>query len=142
MRDEFGIAQRGELDEPYAVGKAFQQLPRGLEGEARLPDAARTRERDEPRRPERPCEFADLTRASDETAHLVRQVVPGGIQRTQRGEVGRRSLSVELVDAFEPAQILEPMLAQIAQRGRRRQRIARELRCRGREQDLTAVADR
>ena len=46
-RDEVGIRQRRQLDDPNPVGKSRQQVSRNLDAEARLADAARADQGDE-----------------------------------------------------------------------------------------------
>ena len=54
LRDELGILDRRELDEPHAIGVLAGALPPGPEGELGLAHAAHPGERQQPGRGERP----------------------------------------------------------------------------------------
>ena len=66
-------------------------------------------------------DLGDLRLAADERGHLRRQVVREVFERTQRREIGDQIGCEQLVDAFGLREILEPVLAEIAQAALRRQ---------------------
>ena len=60
--------------------------------------------------------LVELGVAPDERRQLGRQVVRPGIERPQRREVGRQPVGDDLEDPHRRAQVLEPVLAEVAQR--------------------------
>ena len=121
VRDEIIVRQRRELDEPDAVLVPVEQIGAHLQREARLADAARADERDEPVLGEQLRDGEDVDVAADEARDLKRQVVRQRFERAQRREIRRESGRYELVDLLGMRQIFETVLAEIAERGPRRQ---------------------
>ena len=113
--DERGIAERLQRNPEDAVGELLDRVGRELERQARLAAPAGAGERHQAMRANERPGLLELALASDERGRLDRQVRP--IERPQRREV----LVAELVQALRRAQVLEAMLAEVAQ-----------LRCRSR----------
>ena len=84
--------------------------------------------------------FGDLPLAPDEAGQLHRQVVGDGVQAAERGEVGGQAGDDQLEDPLGAAEVLEAVLAQVAQRDARGERVAHEQARRLGEQHLAAVA--
>src|SRR5262249_34342116 len=64
--NEAGVANRSELDEPGAVGEPRYEVGRGLDGQARLSDAAHPRKRYEPVRLQQLLRCPQVVLAADE----------------------------------------------------------------------------
>jgi hypothetical protein len=130
--DERGIADNREIDEPHAVREVPDELGPELESEPRLSDPARARQGDEPRSAaHEPENVGELLLAADQGLELKRQVRV--VQALERWKGG----STDLVQPDRLAEILEPVLAEIAEVDRRVEQVPRRLR----EENLTAVRD-
>ena len=134
-----GVGDRCELDEPRPVGEAFERARRELEREPRLPAAAGTGEREHAGLAEELAQHRELGFAPDEAGELHRQVVGEVVDRSQRREVVAELGVHELVDVLGPAEVLQPVYAEVAQRRAVRQPVADELARRLRQHDLAAV---
>ncbi len=93
--DAAGLDDRGELDEPDAVGRVGQVVRPGLARQPGLPGPARAEERDEPVVADRLGDARELLGAADEARQRRAQVRagrPGGrvLRRRRRGRGGRR----------------------------------------------------
>ena len=80
--DAAGLDDRGELDEPDAVGRLGQVVRAGLAGQPGLPGPARAEERDEPVSRDRLGDARELLGAADEARQRRAQVGarrPGGV---------------------------------------------------------------
>ena len=75
LRHEVRVAQRRELDQPRAIGKLMQHLPRELERHAALADAAGAEEREQARARKELRRIRELAVAADEGSELQRQIV-------------------------------------------------------------------
>ena len=110
------FGHRRQLDQPYPVAGAIQHLGRHLQRQPGLADPARPRDRDQPRpaRHQRP-QLGQLRGPAHETGRLRRQVMTQRriIQRPQRAEPPGQARPGHLEDPLSPAQVLQPMLAQI-----------------------------
>jgi hypothetical protein len=84
----------------------------------------------------------ELGVAADERRRLGREVVRPEVERGQRRELRRQVRVRDLEDALRPAQVLESMLTQVAQRDAARQPATDERGGRVRQQDLAAVTGR
>jgi hypothetical protein len=83
VRDEAGLAQRSELDEPGAVLELPKQLGRHLQRQPGLAHAADAGQRDEPVAPDELGDLLDLSLSSDESAQLYREVVRCALESPQ-----------------------------------------------------------
>ena len=70
LRDERGIADRAQVDEPGAVGKAFDRGRRHLQRETRFADAPGSRDRDQAVLDQQLLHVVEFALASDETRDL------------------------------------------------------------------------
>jgi hypothetical protein len=115
-RDECRILQDAQIDEPDTVRKGFQQIGSGLECQARLADASRSRDGQQPDllAAEKVHHPRDLIFPPEKRSRLQGQVVGPRGQRPDRGEVGWQIGMEQLKDALGSVQITERMLAQIA----------------------------
>ena len=115
--DMLGGGQRRELDQPDAVARAVEQLGRGLQRESRLAGAAGAGQRHEPRAPQQVRDVGDLALAPDQRARLLGQVVAQAriAERAQRREVLVQARCQELEHMLGTAEVLQPVLAQVAQ---------------------------
>ena len=113
-----------------------------MDGEARLADAARPDERQQPHRwiPQSLADLARLGLSSHERRGLGGQLGAAPIERHQwlrdDGQTGHQ----QLVDTFGPAQVLEAMLAQVADGGALGQLVSHQGGDRGGQQHLASVA--
>ena len=87
LRDHPGIGDRRELDQPNAVGVIVQHVGGRLQGQPRLAQAARAKQRHQPPFLQRAPDFGQLALTTDERGHLLRQVVRRRGERTQRREI-------------------------------------------------------
>ena len=138
-RHQIGVDDRRERDEGDAAREAIRHLRRDLQRQARLAGAARAGQRQHARLLEQPHALGDLALAPDEAGHLHGQVVGDGVQAADGREVARQAVDDQLQHAFGAAEVLEPVLAEIAQRDARRERVAHEQARRLGQQHLTAV---
>ena len=124
------LAQRRERHPPDAVLVLGDELRRGLEGEPRLARAADPREREQAHRlaAKQIDDLGDLLRPPEERRRRDGEVRL--VQAPERGEV----VVPELVDALGSGEVLEPVLAQVAEPV-----SAHEGRGRGGDHHLAAV---
>ena len=92
-----------------------------LDRQTRLACATRPGQGYQAARVQKLHQLITLALAAHETSDLRRQVVLSLLQGAQRWKVGRHALRDQLEYAFGALEILQPMLAEIAQRGFRRQ---------------------
>jgi hypothetical protein len=133
LEDGGSVADRRERRPPDAVGIRVGGRSGGLQGEARLPGAARTDERQQPdvvARQER-CKLAELPLPAEERCCRNRQVRP--VERLQGAELP----VAELEQPLGSREVLEPMLPQVAD-----VHVAHERTSRRRDQHLAAVSRR
>ncbi len=130
---ELGIPKRRQLHPPDAVGVGRGRLARSLRGQARLAAAAGARERQEPNvvAAEEADDVGQLRRTADERGRGNREVRL--VERLERRELGL----AELVDPFRRREILEPVVTEVGELGRRG-----ESRRRRRDEHLAAVPGR
>ena len=74
LRHETRIRERGELHQPYAVGKRVDQPARHFDRQARLARTTGTGQRHQPIRRHQLLELRDLLFATDEARQLIGQV--------------------------------------------------------------------
>ena len=74
VREQLGIAQPGQLDQPRAVGELAGQLGRGAQRDARLPHAAGAGDRDQPGGAQQAGQLGQLPLPSDEAGDLEGQL--------------------------------------------------------------------
>src|SRR6185369_17865512 len=80
--------------------------------------------------------------AADERRRLGREVVRPAIEGRQGRKLRRQVPVGDLEEMLRPAEILQPVIAEIAERGGRRNTAVEAADGRTGEQDLAAVADR
>ena len=102
--------ERRERHPPDAVGVCLGSIAGRLKREPRLPGTSRPRESEEARvvAPEQLANLGELVVAAEKLRGGDRQV--RAIERLERCEVG----GADLVDPFRRAQVLEPVLAEVA----------------------------
>lgn len=141
-RDQIRVADRLQGDEPHPVRMALRGRRRDLEREPGLAGPAGSGERQQPGALEQGGGLGDLPLAPDERGQLRRQIVRSGVERAQRREVGRQAIDDELAQALGCAEVLEPMLPEVAQGDAVGQSIAEQGTGRVADQGLAAVRDR
>ena len=111
------VGQRRQLDEPDAVGEVVDAVRGDLQREARLAGAARRRSASPAATSrEQDLHLRHLPLAADEAGQLERQVVGARVERPERREVGRQVRREQLEDPLRADEVLQPVLAQVAQR--------------------------
>ena len=127
-RDEIRVLKRGEIREPDSVAGAIQQPGRGLQAKAGLARAARAGERDETGAGDQAAHLGELSLAANEARHLRREVVAQlrVIERPQWREDRGQAIGFELEDLLGPAEVLQPVQAEVPERGARRKRVAEQ----------------
>ncbi len=138
---EQGIADRGEVEEPDAVGIRVERVGCDLQRQPRLAEAAHAQQREEPRLAEQRGGLGKLPLASDERRELFGQVVGRRFERAQCGEILPELRMDELADLLGRRQVLQPHAAELAQRDPAGQAFANEIGERPRQQHLPAVRD-
>jgi len=141
-RDELRAPQRREVDERHAVRELARGLGRDLEGQPRLADPSRTDERHEPMRLQEPSDLGDLRLPAEEGRRLDGQVVELWVEALYWRELVPQVGMDELEDVLGLAQILEPVRAEVAERGAFREAVGRELGRNFGEQRLLAPCQR
>jgi hypothetical protein len=136
-----GIADRGEVHEPHAVGVLGAVRGGGLDGEAGLAGARRAGDGHQPAGTDQPGQFGLLGRPADERGRLRRQVVRRLRDRTRAREVPRQSRPDELEKPFPAVEATQPVQAEVEQPGAVDQR-AGPFGGRRRAQHLAAVRGR
>jgi hypothetical protein len=113
--DEGRVADRFERHEPDAVGESIGRRGRELEREPCLARAARAGQRDEPGAAQQRQRLGELPFPAHEGRQLGGQVVRMGVERTKRRELGSKPVHDELGEPLRRAEVLEAMLAKVAQ---------------------------
>ena len=142
-RDEIRVLKRGEIRKPHPVAGAIQQPGRDLERKAGLARAARAGERDQTRDGDQPVHLSELGVAADKARHLRREIIeqPRVVERPKRRESRWKAVGLELEDLLGPAEVLQPVQAEVPEGGARRQRVAEQGSRRSRNHDLPPVGD-
>ena len=104
-----------ERHEPGAVRVLPGHGPRELDGEARLPDASGTDERQQPRPVEEAAELVQGVVAAHEAGQSLLEIARGRVP-PGAGEVGRQPVDHQLDEGFGPRQVLEHVVAQVPRR--------------------------
>ncbi len=138
-RHESRLGERLERDEPRPVRIPVRGRRGDLERQARLADPAGSGEREQARRVEEQERGGQVVVAADERRQLGRQVVRLPVERADGREVGRHACHDQLRQAFRP-EVLEAVLAEVADRHVRGQRRRDQRAGRLGDQDLAAVA--
>ena len=108
LRHEVRVAQRRELDQPRAISKLMQHLPRELERQPALADAAGAEEGEQARaRKELRC-IRELAVAADEGSELQRQIVR---QARERVVGGGCAFGQHLPDGDRLLDVFQPLAA-------------------------------
>ncbi len=139
VRDERRVADRREVDEPYAVRIHVEHVRGDLQRQPRLAEAAHAEQREQARAFEESLRVGELGFAPDERRSLLRQVVGRRLERAQRGKVLPELRVQELIDVLARREVAQPHRAQVAQRHRVRQALADAIDHRLRKEDLAAV---
>ena len=113
--DEVGVGDRRQRHEPRAVRVALDAVARQRQREPRLARPAGPGERQQARPVEQRRRLVDL-RAADEGGELRRQVVGREVERAERGERRLEARRLDLVQPLGPREVLEAVLAEVAQR--------------------------
>ena len=118
-RDENGdrLARVSEIDEEDAVGVVLEGLRRRFDRQPRLADPARAGQRHEPNgvAAKQARKLFELSRAAHQRRRGDRKVVRRRVDGAWRRELGVEALRRDLVEALGRRQILEAMLAEVAQ---------------------------
>ena len=122
-------------------GKSSEARGRELERQPGLAGPARAGQRQQPGRGQQAGRLLELGVAPDERRQLGRQVVRPGVERPERREVGRQAVGDDLDDAHRRAQVLEPVLAEVAQRDAVDRAVHEQVAGQAGRQDLAAVGD-
>src|ERR1019366_1156412 len=90
-----------------------------------LARAARAGERDETRGGDKAAHFGELSVAADEARHLCREVVRQlrVVERPKWWEGRRKAVGLQLEDLLGPAEVLQPVPAEVPEAGARRHRV-------------------
>jgi hypothetical protein len=86
------VGDRGELDEPDAIGVLLEEIGSEVEGETGLATAAWSGQRQQPGRLKALNCIGDLALPSDELRRVRRQVVRGRVKNPERSEACLRCL--------------------------------------------------
>jgi hypothetical protein len=121
------VAQRGQLHQPGAVGVRGQRLGGRLQGQPGLAGAPHAGERHQPVGAQQGRHLPQFALAPHEAGQLQGQVVRPRVQRSQRGELAGQFRVDELVHPLGPLQVPQPMLAQVAQPGPRREGVPHQV---------------
>ena len=114
-RDQLPFPDRLQRDEPDPVGEVVGGGGRDLQRQTRLADATRPGERQQPRPAQQPERLLELVASSDEGRQLGRQIVRPGVDRMERREFRRQIDGHHLGEPLGGEQVLEAVLAEIAQ---------------------------
>ncbi len=118
-RHETRVGERAEGDPEDTVGHRADELGRDLKRESRLARAARPSDRDDASTLEQVYELGDFSLAPEERTCRDRQ-----IRRVERPE--RRELAVtELEEVFRLDEVLQPVLAEVAESSVRSEEVMR-----------------
>ncbi len=130
-QDERGIGDRRQRDEEHALGEVLDELGGSLQREPGLARAARPGERQQTHvlPPQSLGDRSQLALAPDQRCGLDGQVRRPVLERAQRRELVRQPVDHELREPLRPGQVLEPMLAEVAQRNPVGQVVLDELAC-------------
>ena len=126
---QFRIRERAQAHPEHAISKRADAFRRDMEREARLARASRPGDGDEAPAAKQREKFLNFLLAPEQRARRDGKV--GRVERAQRRELA----SPELEESLRPGQVLEAVLAEVANRVRGAEQVAR----RAREDDLAAV---
>jgi hypothetical protein len=117
-QDGVSVGRREEIDEEDTVGEPVDLVGGSAKSKTGLSSSPRPGQRDEPDLGgvEALAEVLEHGLAADERRRLAREVVRSAIEGRQGWKLGRQVPLGNLEEAFGPAQILQPVLAQIPQR--------------------------
>src|ERR1700737_4525834 len=93
-----GIRDRRQLDQPYPVGVAVEQVGREVKGEPRLSAAARAGQRQQACRLETLNRACELALSSNERRGLRGKVVWSRVETAEWREAVRQTIDDELID--------------------------------------------
>jgi hypothetical protein len=143
-QDGVGVGRGDEVDEVDTVRESVDLVGCGPDRQPRLagPAGAGQREQPDVGVVEALADRLQLGFPAHEGGRLGRQVVGSKVERRQRRELGRQRRMADLVQAFRAAQVLQPVLAEVAQPDAVRKVPVDHLRGRLGQQDLAAVTCR
>lgn len=130
-----------ELDPPHAGGVRTGHGRGGVGGEARLPAAARSGQRQEPDFRQQAFHLDQFHLSADERCELGREVVGHPVERLQRRERARQPGVGDLEDVLGAGQVPEPVAAEIDECRSVRQGVEDELGGRPGNDRLAAVGN-
>ena len=113
--DELRVADGFERHDEDAVGVVLDDLRRRLQRESRLAGARRAGQRQQPHvlAAEQVRDRRELALAADQQRRLHREVRRPALERAQRREGLPEPVFDELVEPYRPAEVLQPVLAQV-----------------------------
>ena len=116
-QDEAGVGDHRKLDGERAVVELVHEVCCDLHRKARLARAAGTGQGHEPHVvvAYEPADRVELLVPADERRRLRRQIRASALERPQGRELRRQAGDEELVQALRPAQVFEPVLAEVAE---------------------------
>ena len=123
--DEGRLANRFEGDEVDAVGEAFGDQRRELEGQAGLARPAWAGQGEQPGRTQHRAGLLELGAPADKRGHLGRQVVGPGVERADWARIGGQVLDLEDCQPFG-TKVLQAVFAQVADAHAGRQPVPKE----------------
>ncbi len=135
------IGDRGQLDEEDPTGVVTERAAGNLKAESRLARASGPGQREQPVIAKQLADLGDFAVTSEEAGKPGRQIVRSGVERAQSGKVVLHAGDDELPEMLGMLEVLQPMLAEVAQIDTIRQRLAQQRPRRRRDQDLPAMAD-
>ena len=103
VAQQLGLGQRRQVDPPSPVGVVAQTVGHRLQCETGLSTAARARQRQQPRLPDRLAQLPELSLTPNEARQQLRQVVRRRTERGQRSVIDRHRASVPSPTALRPA---------------------------------------
>ena len=116
-QDELGVGERRERDEEDALREVLDKLRGGLKPEPGLARASRPGQRQQTHvlAPQPLDDRGHLALAADQRRGLDGQVRRPVLERAQGRELVRQPLDHQLREPLRPLQVLEPVLAKVAQ---------------------------
>src|SRR5262249_59427561 len=96
-----------EFGDEYAIGKSEQKMPRDLQAQSRLADAAGADQTDQPMFTSQRRDFSELGLPTDQFGHRLREIDHGRRKRTSNRGRCRAHLPRELIAAtgYRPDEI-------------------------------------
>jgi hypothetical protein len=118
-----GIGHRRQVHEDHAVLELGEQLRGDLEGQPGLAGAPGAGEGEQAGPAEEPPDLGDLLLPAHERGELHGEVVPPGVQRPGRRELGREPVDHQVVQVHRQGDVLQPVLPEVPERRSLRQGV-------------------